>query len=450
MVEKDIFVDASEWCLDRLNLVKEDYLQRFHPMAACFRLVMSNKRSERNNRIAVIAHWKGTTITSRTCSAPVELPPDMGFFLEINLINFAFLLRFLFLLALKIFADANLDVIILEVGLGGRLDATNIIPNPTVCAVTSLGYEHTAILGSSLTQIASEKAGIFKPGSPAITIMQKPEALLALQAKAKIVGAEFSIAPNIDDTSDMTSLDSLGLSAGYQLENASLAVAVARKWEEIAPHINNRQGHQDRLAKLALGQLPEEYAQALRSLYWPGRAHTVKELDNLTFYLDGAHSPESIRACANWYPGFINDLSDCKKNVLLFSCGDDKDPEKLLKLLAHQLHKRAIKMGHAIFAPFIGTKDGLLELPTDSAASTTTKTQTLHLKAWQETMHSLYGGPEMSQKAPGTDSIVASSVKLSIDMVKDIASRSKDVRVLVTGSLYLVGNVLRILGRVPI
>lgn len=358
-----------------------------------------------------------------------------------------FLFRFLFLLALKIFADANLDVIILEVGLGGRLDATNIFSNPIVCAVTSLGYEHTAILGSTLTQIASEKAGIFKSGVPAITIVQKPEALQALEAKAKKIGAELSVAPSIAGSTGKISLADLGLSVGYQLENASLAVAIAKKWEEAAPHIKSTPSHQDRLSKLALGKLPEVYARALGSLYWPGRAHTVKAQDNLTFYLDGAHSPESIRACANWFPGFSHISSVGTRNVLIFSCGDDKDPEQLLNILADQLHKRSIKIQNSIFAPFLGTKDGLLQLPIDNAVNNDTKAQTLHLKTWQEAMYGLYGKSEISQK--GIDSVVAPSVKLSIDRVRDIASQSRDVRVLVTGSLYLVGNVLRILGRAP-
>ena len=84
---------------------------------------------------------------------------------------------------LKIFLNQHLDAVILEVGIGGRLDATNVIPEPVVTGVTSLGFDHMELLGHTLAKIAGEKAGIFKAGSPALTVTQPVEAMEVLEVR---------------------------------------------------------------------------------------------------------------------------------------------------------------------------------------------------------------------------------------------------------------------------
>jgi folylpolyglutamate synthase len=90
-------------------------------------------------------------------------------------------------MALKIFVDRDVDAAVLEVGLGGRLDDTNVLAAPVATAVTILDYEHTAILGDTLTDIAYQKAGIFRSGVPAFTCLQADEAKLELQRVANEV-----------------------------------------------------------------------------------------------------------------------------------------------------------------------------------------------------------------------------------------------------------------------
>ena len=82
------------------------------------------------------------------------------------------------------FHAERVDVAVLEVGLGGRWDATNVVPRPVVCGVTSLGYDHMDILGHTLTLIAGEKAGIIKPGIPVVTTQQPEEARVVLEERA--------------------------------------------------------------------------------------------------------------------------------------------------------------------------------------------------------------------------------------------------------------------------
>jgi len=91
---------------------------------------------------------------------------------------------FLTLLAFRVFHAERVDVVVLEVGLGGRWDATNVVPAPVVCGITSLGYDHMDILGHTLTLIAGEKAGILKRGVPAVTTEQPEEAAVVLRARA--------------------------------------------------------------------------------------------------------------------------------------------------------------------------------------------------------------------------------------------------------------------------
>ena len=88
--------------------------------------------------------------------------------------------KFLTLLGLKIFLDAGVDAVVLEVGIGGRLDATNCVPPPVAAGVTALGFDHMDLLGHTLPAIAGEKAGIFKPGARAFTVPQRADAMQAL------------------------------------------------------------------------------------------------------------------------------------------------------------------------------------------------------------------------------------------------------------------------------
>ena len=107
--------------------------------------------------------------------------------------------KFLTLLGLSIFVDAGLDAVILEVGIGGRLDATNCVPPPVAAGVAPLGFDHMELLGDTLPAIASEKAGIFKPGSAAFTVAQRPDAAASLAGVAAGVGVPLALARPLDE-----------------------------------------------------------------------------------------------------------------------------------------------------------------------------------------------------------------------------------------------------------
>jgi dihydrofolate synthase/folylpolyglutamate synthase len=140
--------------------------------------------------------------------------------------------------ALLLFSRAPADVLILEVGLGGRFDATNVIARPAATAITSISMDHMEFLGDSLAKIAFEKAGILKRGVPCATGAQRPEALGVSAARASELGApraargrEWEIEGGVfRDARGAIALPRLGLPGAHQPDNAGIAIAALRAW----------------------------------------------------------------------------------------------------------------------------------------------------------------------------------------------------------------------------
>ena len=197
-------------------------------------------------------------------------------------------------MALCHFAEQECDIVLWETGMGGRLDATNIV-TPLASVITNVGLDHTRWLGESHAAIAREKSGIIKPGTPAFTATDHPDALAAIRAAAKTHGAELTALGQEEEATD------LPLLGKHQQTNARLARAVV-----------------DRLQP----QLPvsrEQVAAGLAKVHWPGRLQTV-EVGEQVFLLDGAHNAEGAailrRALADHFstrhPAFILGMVDEK------------------------------------------------------------------------------------------------------------------------------------------
>ena len=283
---------------------------------------------------AKFAKYFWATLRALQCTATdgAEYPSMPAFF------------RFMTLFALKAFVDEGVDAIVLEVGIGGRLDSTNFLPPSavTACAVTTLDLDHVAILGDTLELIAAEKAGIFKSGVCAIsTPTQTPGALEVLQRVAATVGAPFELAPPL--AADVP----LGLSGAFQRNNAAIALRLCQVALEIP-----RGGEG--------GSLSPETLQGLASASWAGRAQTVREQAlrhaawsdaafDVAIHLDGAHTPLSAQCCADWYR--TQSTQSQRKNgsrsvrALVFNCGSRRDPVSLLRPLL------GLSFDVAIFCP---------------------------------------------------------------------------------------------------
>lgn len=235
--------------------------------------------------------------------------------------------EFVFLMAMVYFDEKAPDYIILETGLGGRLDATNCIEKPVACVITEIGFDHMQYLGDTLKEIAMEKAGIIKPGVPVVFFDKRIEVTDILKDCAKKVQSEANIVEknsilkvNIDNkTIDFSfhsgyyKYDSLFLdtTALYQTENASLAIVTAEILKKTDKRITT-----------------DSIRQGLREAHWPGRMEEILP----GVYLDGAHNEDGIEA-------FLSTVRESRlqgKKYLLFGVVADKQYEKMIKMIAEE------------------------------------------------------------------------------------------------------------------
>jgi folylpolyglutamate synthase len=392
--------------------------------------------------------------------------------------------RFLFLLGLKIFKDAGTKCLILEVGLGGRLDATNCVREPAVVAVTSLGLDHVEVLGNTIEKIAWEKAGIFKKGANGDTIRaftspQVPEAMASLERKREEVGCELVVARQIDLEGDEDENDEeggggrrkveLGLSGPHQRINASLAVELVKEWAAKTKHrgiLAELEKEREKRPKSKL-LLPDSFRRGLEKTRWPGREQIVRDehSKNLTFYLDGAHTEESMRTCAEWFSAHVNakrkkdaqhdmcynegkrSSSGMSHNVFLFNCMEERSPKVLMSASVDVLKSRNVHIDTAMFCPPDSSALGLVKVEDDKK---NLEWQEACATTWREIekvkgFNSGNSGDSSSGKNSSTQMDVRASVAAAISALRRKADlvAPKRVDVLVAGSLYLVGDILR-------
>ncbi len=202
------------------------------------------------------------------------------------------------------FAEAKVDVAVIEVGMGGRLDATNVI-TPLVSVITTIGLDHTQYLGGTIEKIAFEKGGIIKKGVPVVTGQLAHEAMKVIEKVAVVHGSEVitSFAPIANRDRDRAP----ALPGSHQLQNASVAVVVI---EELG-----RQGW----------SIPDTaISEGLRNVRWPGRLETVQERPWIL--LDGAHNPQAMAAVRR----FLETTLEGRRLKVLFAAMGDKNSEGML------------------------------------------------------------------------------------------------------------------------
>jgi dihydrofolate synthase / folylpolyglutamate synthase len=208
------------------------------------------------------------------------------------------------------FARSGVGVAVVEVGLGGRFDATNAVL-PRVAAVARIGLDHTQLLGDTVEQIAFEKAGIFKPGVPAVVhALQPPGALETLRAEALRKGAPFVVAPAEYD-------GAVALAGPHQRGNAAFARAALRE-----------------LARAGVAVSEEAMSRGIASARWPGRLEDIGGV-----LLDGAHNPDGAAALA----AALRALHPGRPVELVFGVLSDKDHAGMLGALAG-----AVRRFHAV------------------------------------------------------------------------------------------------------
>jgi dihydrofolate synthase/folylpolyglutamate synthase len=311
---------------------------------------------------------------------------------------------------LVLFARHPADVLLMEVGLGGRLDATNVIDNPLATIITRVSVDHTDFLGDSLEKIAAEKAGILKRGVPAVIASQHREVLAVIERQAakltaplKIAGEDWTATEErgrlvYQDETGLLDLPPPKLFGRHQFENAGLAIAALRTINQF-------------------GIPPAAYEGGMVKADWPARLHRLAHgplVDRAPagseLWLDGGHNPDGGRAIA----AALADLEERVSRPLVLIVGmlASKDCEGFLGNFAG-LARRMIAV------PVPGVEKGLsAEAVADTA------------------------------RAIGISATSRDNIAEALE-----AARKLDLdpppRILITGSLYLAGEVLRENGTLP-
>jgi dihydrofolate synthase/folylpolyglutamate synthase len=211
-------------------------------------------------------------------------------------------------MALKFFAEQKCDLVILETGLGGRLDATNIV-TPLASIITNIAFDHEQWLGDTLAKIAAEKAGIIKPGVPVITATDAPDALLVIEQMAREKNAPLT---PIQPAHASRLTPHASLLGEHQKLNAALALATVEVLQKQIP-------------------VAEEKIRAgLAGVNWPGRLQLIEKSDGQKILLDGAHNvagAETLRAALE--TNFAG-----TRPAIIFGALQDKQWPDICRLLA--------------------------------------------------------------------------------------------------------------------
>ena len=232
------------------------------------------------------------------------------------------------LIALLYFKEQEVDLVLLEVGIGGLLDTTNVVTGE-IAVITSIGLDHQETLGDSLEEIADQKAGIFKSGKKAVIAKLSPEAELVCQSKARELdvdlyqtGQDFTLNAG-DFSSKLASFSRLeiGLEGAYQQENASLALQTFL------------------LFMASRGERGEEelVRQALKETHWAGRLERICP----QIYLDGAHNLPALIRLVEFIQGKIQQGYQV---CILFGALKRKDYQEMLGYLSEQLPQAELKV----------------------------------------------------------------------------------------------------------
>ncbi|XP_017296613.1 folylpolyglutamate synthase, mitochondrial [Kryptolebias marmoratus] len=386
--------------------------------------------------------------------------------------------RFLTILAFHVFLQEKVDLAVIEVGIGGAYDCTNIIRRPWVCGVSSLGIDHTQILGDTIEKIAWQKGGIFKPGVPAFTVRQPEDAMFVLRERARDIGCPLWVCPQLDQYQVDSGPLSLGLAGQHQRSNASLALQLSHTW------LQKRCGPDESSSVCDLENFSVSQAasfepgtimvKGLADTVWPGRTQTLKH-GAVTYFLDGAHTMRSMQACVQWFREAAaqheRTASGPVARVLLFNATGERDSAAMLKLL------QPFRFDFAVFCPNI----------TEAIASCNADQQNFNVsvenmltrcldneRSWR--LHNKQGDDEAAallislplvpeRKADtlvfpcilsalqwitqGRDPVLTGPDKTVLPVKPSFVAKAAplcdaaEIHVLVTGSLHLVGGVLK-------
>jgi dihydrofolate synthase/folylpolyglutamate synthase len=312
--------------------------------------------------------------------------------------------------AFKLFHETPADVLLLEVGLGGRFDATNVIAHPAVCVITPVSIDHPEFLGATLAQIAYEKAGIIKPRVPVVVAAQEDEARAVIERQAEKLHAPFLIGAQdftareergrlvYQDETGLLDLPLPRLAGRHQIQNAGTAIAALRQFDPLLAD-----------AAFEAGMVRVDWPARLQRLT-VGPLHALAP-DGAELWLDGGHNVAGGRVLGE----AMADLEARMPRPLVIICGTLATKDTAGFLSAFRGLARQV-----IAVPIPGEHAG--RAPQEVAAA--------------------------AAKA-GLRADCASSVAEALELIA-AASWDETPRILIAGSLYLAGTVLEANGALPV
>ncbi|XP_028408345.1 folylpolyglutamate synthase, mitochondrial-like isoform X2 [Dendronephthya gigantea] len=378
---------------------------------------------------------------------------------------------FLVNMAFHVFLKEKVDVTVVEVGCGGEYDATNILRHPVVCGITLLDKDHLKSLGGTVESIAWHKSGIFKPGVPAFTFPQNSASMKVLMERAEEKKISLKVVPDFISKISDGSLPVLGIEGKHQNQNASLALHLCRTWIKRRNEANEATETQKEVKSSCETEspyaeefpLPESFKEGLAKVFWPGRTQCV-ERDDITFYLDGAHTRKSIEACTEWFceKSRMEKLKKSHKKIakiLIFNFKGERNARSLIQPLVQ------CDFDYVIFCPNL-LQDGT-QLTTSDTYSFYTDKEKEKKKCheiqdiWREVLsfhkHSDVSPIHTSELNSRVFTCVSDAFHWVVDNQNDPGSSLRNViggvehvQVFVTGSLLLVSLVLQLLEAVEV
>ena len=295
------------------------------------------------------------------------------------------LFEFATVMALIYFAEQKCDLVIWETGLGGRLDATNIV-TPLASVITNIAFDHQQWLGDTLEKIAAEKAGIIKPGVPLVTAAGAPEAITAIKKTAREKGAPLTIVTAKEIESRLAGTLAQPLLGEHQKQNAALALATVEVLQK------------------QISVSAENIRVGLEAVNWPGRLQLVQKPDGRKILLDGAHNvagAEALRAA------LAKHFADVRP-LLIFGALADKNWPAICRVLAPLAAK-------------------IFTVPVASGRT-----------ADARELAKVFGSAN-----PAAEAVAVENLTAALNASKD------EPFIIITGSLYLVGEALERLGLAP-
>lgn len=363
-----------------------------------------------------------------------------------------FYFRFLTLLAFHAFLREGVTSAVVECGIGGEYDSTNVLPPEavTACVVAQLGIDHVGMLGDTVDKIAWHKAGIFKPGVPAYTYQAgRPpacaddaddSAMAVLRGRAAERGTSLHVLGDAD-LAAWAGVASPRMEGAFQKGNMALAMVAARQHLLSLGHEFVSPSFQNDGAPLphGLDSAPAAFVAGLQSARLRGRCETVVvpgDEGRIQWYLDGAHTEDSLVQVARWFAGKVAASNEGDTIRVLVFNQQDRDAAALLRALLDALQAAAPAPDREVFHHVFCPTNDMHPAAPDEKPDLSVQRRNCDV---------------VREFCPSTAASPADSVSLALDMARNVVLASREgrdntkVHVLVTGSFNLVGPALRLL-----